>query len=149
MWTISNNKSRDYLEQTFDWVRDMKDVPQDKRHHAEGDVAIHSFMVLDALIQQPTYLQLSAEEQEILWAAALLHDVEKRSTTVTEADGSITAYGHARKGAMTARRLLFKEIATPFAIRECIVALVRYHGLPLWLLEKPDPLKAVVKQAWK
>lgn len=34
---------------------------------------------LEALHQQPEYQALPAQEQEILWAAALLHDVEKRS----------------------------------------------------------------------
>lgn len=145
MWTISENKTPAHLEHAFEWVSDMKDVPQDKRHHAEGDVAIHTYMVLDALVQQAAFQQLNRQQQEILWAAALLHDVEKRSTTVTEPDGSITAHGHARKGAMTARRLLFTDIVTPFAIREAVVALVRYHGLPIWLLEKPDPLKAIAR----
>ncbi|BAV09938.1 HDIG domain-containing protein [Filimonas lacunae] len=144
MWTIGKEKSWEYLERTFEWVAIMKEVPQDARHHAEGNVAIHTRMVLDALIKEPTYAQLLPQQQEILWAAALLHDVEKATTTITVPDGSITSHGHARKGAMKARQLLYKEIDTPFSIRESVVSLVRYHGLPLWLFEKPDPVKAVV-----
>lgn len=145
MWMISNNKQRSCLEETFSWVRDMNGVPQDAVHHAEGDVAVHTFMVLDCLTQLPAWQALPPQEQEILWASALLHDVEKRSTTVKEQDGSITAHGHARKGAITARQLLYRDIATPFDIRESIVALVRYHSMPLWLLEKPDPLKTLAR----
>lgn len=145
MWKISNNKEREYLEEAFTWVRDMHGVPQDAMHHAEGDVAIHTFMVLHCLTQLPAWQALEPQEQEIVWAAALLHDVEKRSTTVTEPDGSITAHGHARKGAITARQLLYRDMPTPFAIRESIVALVRYHSMPLWLLEKPNPLKTLAR----
>ncbi|WP_256011757.1 AAA family ATPase [Desertivirga xinjiangensis] len=149
MWTITKNKDWDFLCENFDWVKRMERVPQDPRHHAEGNVAIHTRMVLEALEAFPAYQKLEALDQEILWAAALLHDNEKYSTTVTEADGSITAHGHARKGAMKSRQILYREVSTPFWTREQIVALVRYHGLPLWLLEKPDPLKTLIKASYE
>jgi hypothetical protein len=50
MWTISENKQWTDLENRFDWVKRMKVVPQDPRYHAEGDVAIHTQMVLEAVI---------------------------------------------------------------------------------------------------
>ncbi|SUC46446.1 Uncharacterised protein [Providencia stuartii] len=56
-------------------------VPQDALHHAEGDVATHTQMVLAALEALPEYQQLPVLQQNIVWAAALLHDVEKRTTT--------------------------------------------------------------------
>lgn len=145
MWTLTNNKSWDHLEQSYDWVRDMADTPQDPIHHAEGNVAVHTRMVLEALCGDSNYKSLPAEEQDVLWAAALLHDVEKRSTTVTEINGSIASPGHARKGALTARRILYAEIPAPFAIREQVTALVRYHGFPLWVLERQDPVRELVK----
>lgn len=147
MWAITNNKNWQYLEETFAWVADMQGVKQDARHHAEGNVAIHTQMVLQALEEQQQYQQLDAQQQAILWAAALLHDVEKRSTTVVEPDGSITANGHARKGAITARQILYKDLPAPFAVREAIAGLVRYHGLPIWALEKPNPRKQLVMAA--
>lgn len=145
MWAFSENKNWAHLEDRFDWVKRMDGVEQDPRYHAEGNVAIHTQMVLTALINEPAFQDLSAQDQEVLWAAALLHDVEKYSTTVFEADGSITSNGHARKGAQFARQLLYMVEPAPFAIREQIVGLVRHHGLPIWLFEKPDPLKALVK----
>ncbi len=144
MWQFSLEKDWTYLERKFDWVKRMSTVPQDPVYHAEGNVAIHTQMVLDALCKQTAYQKLSLQEQEILWAAALLHDVEKFSTTVTEADGRITSKGHAKKGALKARQILFRDVPAPFATREQIVGLVRYHGLPLWVFEKPDPIKAVI-----
>ncbi len=144
MWKFSDNKDRAYLESRFYWVKRMNDVPQDPVHHAEGNVAIHTRMVLEALAAQPAYHALTPQQKEVLWTAALLHDVEKYSTTVTETDGRITSKGHAKKGALTARQVLYREVPTPFAIREQVVSLVRYHGLPLWVFDKPDPVKAVI-----
>ncbi|WP_244215991.1 AAA family ATPase [Pedobacter kyonggii] len=145
MWTFSENKQWADLEIRFDWVKRMGDVEQDTRYHAEGNVAIHTQMVLTALQNEPAFKDLSEQDQEILWAAALLHDVEKHSTTVFETDGSITSKGHARKGAQFARQLLYQDEPAPFAIREQIVGLVRHHGLPIWLFEKADPVKVLVK----
>jgi putative nucleotidyltransferase with HDIG domain len=144
MWTISDNKSWEYLEQQFDWVKVMREIPQDSIHHAEGNVDVHTRMVLAALEQDSFYQSLDLQDQETLWAAALLHDVEKRSTTVTEPDGRITSKGHARKGAQTARVILYRDIPAPFRIRERIYGLVKHHSLPLWLLERRDPLKTVI-----
>ena len=145
MWTLTTHKDWNHLQQAFDWVRDMEGVKQDPVHHAEGDVAIHTRLVLEALQRLEGYKALSPQEQEILWAAALLHDVEKRSTTMQEADGSITAKGHAKKGALTAGLLLYTQHSAPFAIREQVVNLVRYHGLPLWAIEKTNAAKAVIE----
>lgn len=144
MWTISENKSWNYLEQQYDWVKRMHDTPQDARHHAEGNVAIHTQMVINALISLPAYHALDVQTQEIMWATALLHDVEKAGTTEILPDGSVVSPGHARKGEMTTRQILYKEIPTPFAIREQIAKLVRFHGLPLWVFEKSDPAKALI-----
>jgi putative nucleotidyltransferase with HDIG domain len=144
MWQVSECKDWAYLEKEYDWAKRMNTVPQDPIYHAEGNVAIHTQMVLEALTTQPAYRKLQAQEQEILWAAALLHDVEKYSTTIKEPDGRITSNGHAKKGAFKTRQLLYRDITTPFAIREQIAGLVRYHGLPLWVFEKPDPAKAAI-----
>lgn len=44
-------------------------------------------------------------------------------------------------GEATVRTLLYRDISTPFGIREHIASLVRHHGLPIWLMEREDPLK--------
>lgn len=143
IWKIAQNRDWQSLENQYSWVADMKNVPQHKMHHAEGNVAIHTQMVLDELTRMPQYQVLPEQEQEILWAAALMHDVEKRSTSQDEGDGNISAGGHARRGEYTARAILFRDIPTPFDIREKVVSLVRFHGLPLWLMEKLEPAKKI------
>lgn len=148
MWKISLNYDWETLQQ-FSWVRDMEGVPQSPVHHAEGDVAIHTRMVMTALQQLPEFELLSEQEQHVLMAAALLHDVEKRSTTQTDENGEIVSPGHAKKGAQTTRGILYREIETPFAIREAIVGLVRYHGLPLWVFQKEEPVKYLLRSSFE
>lgn len=132
-----------FLESNFSWIAQMKGVIQDSVHHAEGNVAIHTQRVLEALEILPQWDTLSEEQQSMLWLAALLHDVEKRSTTQTDDAGRVTAHGHARKGEFTARAILYRDIPTPFVIREQIAALVRHHGFPVWAMEKTDPVRSL------
>jgi putative nucleotidyltransferase with HDIG domain len=139
------NKNWEYLCQQYDWISNMHGVLQSPEHHAEGDVATHTQMVLQALINLPEYSNLTEEEREIIWMAALLHDVEKRSTTFTEADGNIVSPGHAKKGAQTARQILFTQFDLSFSTREQIVYLVRYHGFPIWIMEKENPQRALLE----
>ena len=140
------------MESTYDWFRDMKEVPQDAIYHSEGDVMIHTKMVVEALISLPEYQKLSELNQHILFTAALLHDVEKRSTTTTEeVDGEVRVVSprHAKKGEYTAREILYKDIPTPFYVRERICKLVRHHGLPLWAIEKENPKAEVISVSLK
>lgn len=148
-WKLTNNKDWATLEKQFSWVADMKRVEQHRLHHAEGNVAIHTQMVLDELQHVEDFMSLLEQDREVLWTAALLHDVEKRSTSVDEGNGNISANGHARRGEYTARTILFRDVETPFHIREQITSLVRFHGLPIWLLEKPDPVKKVLEVAMR
>jgi predicted kinase len=149
MWTFTSDKQWSALTHQFPEIRDMMGVVQDPRHHAEGDVATHTKMVLANLIEQTGYKSLSTGNQEIVWVSALLHDVEKRSTTVVESDGTITSKGHAKRGERTVREMLYvaknTDSSVPFFVREQICKLVRYHGLPLWIFEKSDPLKTLLQ----
>lgn len=75
-WKLIEDKSWCSLEQQFEWVREMNTVQQDIRYHAEGSVAEHTRMVLEALQQSSAYHSLSTLEKELIWTSALLHDVE-------------------------------------------------------------------------
>lgn len=135
------------MEAAFDWLHEMRDVPQDAVWHSEGDVLTHTKMVVTALINLPEFQVLSEQDKHILVTAALMHDIEKRSTTTTEIqDGKerIVAPRHAKKGEFTARTILYKDIITPFEIRESIAKLVRHHGAPLWAITKTNPRKFVI-----
>ena len=109
------------IEERFDWFQDMKDVPQDKIWHAEGDVYTHTIMVCEALISLPEFQSLSEQDKHIMFTGALMHDIEKRSTTKEEfLNGRmcVVAPSHAKKGEFTTRQVLYKDIETPFEIRD-------------------------------
>jgi len=137
------------IVERFAWVRAMAGVPQDALHHAEGDVLVHTRMVVDALAEQTAWRAAPDGERAALFAAALLHDVAKPGCTQVDADGTITSRNHARRGELLARRILYEGIGLdapiPFTLRERIAKSVRYHGLPLWFFEKPDPVRAVIE----
>ncbi|MDF1547267.1 MAG: AAA family ATPase [Bacteroidales bacterium] len=141
MWKIHQTYNWKELEDKFSWVHDMQNVPQDPIYHAEGNVAIHTQMVMAELQQLPEFKELDEQNQHILMAAALMHDIEKRSTTVLESDGRISSANHAKNGEHSVREILYREIETPFAIRESIAKLIRYHGQPIWLILKDNPEK--------
>ncbi|MDI1442884.1 AAA family ATPase [Polyangium sp. 6x1] len=126
--------------QTFEWVRALEPCPQDPIHHAEGNVWIHTRMVLETLVAMPAWRALSADDQAAVWLACLLHDVAKPFTTKEEPDGRITAKGHSRAGEMLARRLLW-ELGAPFSLREMVSGLIRHHQIPFYLIERDDAQK--------
>ncbi len=124
------------LTEEFEWIRAMRDCPQDALFHAEGTVWTHVGMVCDALACLDEFRALPELERQILFAAALLHDVAKPSCTRHEG-GRITSRGHSQRGAISARRILW-ELGVDFMAREQVCALVRYHQLPFHLINRPD-----------
>jgi putative nucleotidyltransferase with HDIG domain len=133
------------ISDRFDWIRAMKGVEQNSAFHGEGDVSIHTRMVAEALVSMPAWQQLPPFYREVLFAAALLHDVAKPITTVFE-ENRWTSPKHTVKGEYMARQLLWKGEAGPIPdrdTREEIAKLVRLHGLPLRFIDKPDPQRAI------
>lgn len=126
----------DRLRGEIPGIEALHSCPQDPIHHAEGDVGTHTRMVCEALAGLPAWRGLGEAGRSILFAAALLHDIAKPSCTQANEDGRITAKGHARRGAQAIRTALYLRPspalpATPAAIREAIVGLIRHHALPL------------------
>lgn len=134
----------DSLYKDFKWVRDMENTIQDPIWHAEGNVLIHTKMVIEALLSLDEFNTLSNNDKTILVVSALMHDIEKRSTTTTEViDGKerIVAPKHAVKGESTARKILYREFDFSFDEREMICKLVRWHGKPLHVTDEATIVK--------
>jgi predicted kinase len=134
----------DWLDREYDWIRNLAGCPQNPIHHAEGDVWIHTRMVCEALAALPSWRALPEVERRLLFSAALLHDVAKPECTRTEADGRITAPGHSRRGAIIARRLLWR-MEVPFALREQVTGLIRYHQAPYFLVDRDDARRLLLE----
>lgn len=129
---------------SYHWLEPMKSCPQSPRYHAEGNVWIHTRMVCQALASLPRFRALPESDREILWAAALLHDVAKPACTRPGPDGQLTSAGHARRGAVMARRILW-QLDAPSRGREAVCALIRHHMVPFWVLERPDPRRLLLE----
>lgn len=109
-------------------------TPQDSYYHAEGDVWIHTCMVVEALINNDDYAQATADERFVLFYAALFHDIAKPDTTVIdEQSGKISQPGHSRRGAIDARILLWRS-GVPFALREAICRIITVHQVPFFAI---------------
>ena len=103
----------------------LSSTPQPNQYHAEGDVAVHTRLTVEACA--------SDCDPDLLWAA-LLHDVGKPLAT-KEKNGKITAHGHDAAGAEIAAAIL-KRLGLPQPRRERIVWAVRHHTFHLsWNLE--------------
>ncbi|QIL79736.1 AAA family ATPase [Diaphorobacter sp. HDW4A] len=115
----------------FPSLKLAKTTPQDPVYHAEGDVWTHTQMVVRALLEDAHYMQITAQERETVFFAALLHDVAKCSTTVVGDDGRIAQPGHSRRGAVDARIALW-EAGAPVLQREDICRLIAVHQVPFF-----------------
>lgn len=127
------------------WVHAMAGVQQEPQWHAEGDVLTHTHLVAQAMAASPRWQASREQDQHVLFAAALLHDVAKPIRSRLE-EGRWTSPKHAKVGEGMARHLLWTGCAgsvPSFYERERVAKLVRHHGLPLRFTEKPDPSRAL------
>jgi predicted kinase len=126
-----------------EWLTELDGCPQDSAFHAEGDVLVHTRMVAEALVALPGWRAKPAGERAELFLASLLHDVAKPATTVT-AEGRVRSPGHAVRGALRARHVLWQRGVEPGA-RERIAWLVRLHLAPFHAIEREDPQRVAIK----
>ena len=153
MWTYEHTPSGPDFKLNWDaireypWIKAMIGVEQEPEWHAEGDVETHTRMVAEALVANDVWRALPDVERHSVFLSTPLHDVAKPVTTIFEG-GRWTAPKHAVKGEPIARKLMWTGEAgevPPFAIREQVAKLVRYHGLPIRFIDKPDPQRAVIE----
>lgn len=130
------------------WAQAMAQCQQDQRWHAEGDVWTHAKFVCHEILGLDCWAALPREDQVVLLFTGLLHDAAKPLTTVVDPDtGSVSSPKHAVKGEQLARRVL-RELGCELATREKIAKLVRYHGRPVFLTERENPVAEVVRHSW-
>jgi putative nucleotidyltransferase with HDIG domain len=130
------------------WARAMAGCEQDRLWHAEGDVWTHTRMVVGELERLAEWPGLDREAQLKLVFTALFHDAGKPATTLIDpATGRTRSPKHAVVG-MEIGRAVMRQLGCGLALREEVAGLVRYHGRPPYLLEKPDPAREVISLSW-
>jgi tRNA nucleotidyltransferase (CCA-adding enzyme) len=118
------------LDQLFPEIKALIDVPQDSEWHPEGDVFVHSCLVIDRareLIDDLPY-----PKQVTVMLAALAHDFGKPATTEF-IDGRLRSRGHEEAGVEPTLNFLHKlniHTLDGYDVRAQVVALVRDHLKP-------------------
>ena len=124
-------------------LRLLRTTPQDPEWHAEGDVHVHTQMVLDELYRafDQGGLELSAETQRVLVLGALFHDVAKVWTTRrSEIRGveRVVAPHHEAQGRSTIAPVLVETGLSWDAIWQ-VMGIVGCHQEPKRLVVKDKP----------
>jgi tRNA nucleotidyltransferase (CCA-adding enzyme) len=117
-------------EKLWPEIMALKDCPQDPTSHPEGDVFIHTGMVLD---QARRWIDdLPRPKQIAVMLGALCHDFGKPVTTVVEGD-RIKATGHEAVGLRLTDAFLERlKIFTidHYDVRKQALGLVEHHAMP-------------------
>ena len=124
-------------------LRNYITTPQDKEWHAEGNVHIHTGMVLEEAykILATEAVNLDSERRLSLMLGALLHDIAKPSTTKQQEIQGIVrtvAPRHASKG-RSYLALKLMNLGLPYSVVETTLGLVGYHHDPKQLVTRDAP----------
>ena len=127
----------------LDLLTRFRDTPQDPEWHAEGNVHIHTGMVLSEayeLLRGPA-AYLPAERRLLFVLGALLHDIAKPICTRKQVVQNVmrtVARGHEAQGrSYLAPRLL--ALGLRYDLLEALLGLVGYHHEPKFLVVKERP----------
>lgn len=129
----------------------MKTTWQNPVFHGEGDVYTHTQMVCRELIRNPAFYELPGRKRTELFLAALLHDIGKVKTTRME-DGKWVSPHHAAVGSQIVRKFLWQDCdicgtREMLIFRETVCALIRWHMLPVHLMDQGEPERKVRETA--
>jgi tRNA nucleotidyltransferase (CCA-adding enzyme) len=108
----------------FPELDDLQGVAQDPRWHPEGDVWVHTMLVID----EAARLRAHNEEDLALMFAALCHDFGKPAVTRENAEALRTP-SHDAVGAPMARAFL-QRLRAPGLLCDQVEALVKHHLAP-------------------
>ena len=118
------------VKQLFPELKSLVGVPQEKAWHPEGNVDVHTLMVVDEARKLIDDLPYAKKITVML--GALCHDFGKPATTAFF-DGRWRSHAHDEAGVEPTLSFLDKlgiYTINNFDVREQVVQLVRYHLLP-------------------
>lgn len=141
---IENSGLRRFIEK-------MRQTQQNPFWHGEGDVWTHTKMVCEELIKMLSFQAQEERVRQELFLAALLHDIGKIPCTQLE-DDVWRSPNHTAVGARMAREILWQEYGFSGEkelqnFRETICTLIRYHSVPMHILDKENPERNLIQIA--
>lgn len=111
----------------FSMIKDLQSVDQNPKFHPEGNVFIHTMMVVDEGAKNK---EKSNDKRALMWTL-LLHDIGKKPTTKLR-NGRLTSYNHESVGAdMTKEFLTYFNEEENFISK--VTALVKWHMQSLFV----------------
>ena len=116
------------------------DCPQEPEWHPEGDVWIHTLMVIDEARSRIDGLDRGPAVAMML--GAICHDLGKPSTTAVS-DGRIRSIGHEEGGVAPATALLDRlnvNTLDGYDVRHAVLGLVAHHLKPGMFGKSPTPV---------
>jgi len=126
------------IEKLFPEIQSLIGVPQDPEWHPEGDVFVHTKLVVDRA--RELIDDLSYPRQVTVMLAALAHDFGKPATTEF-IDGRLRSRGHEEAGVPPAESFLDRikvHTLDGYNVRGQVIALVREHLKPGEFYKKRD-----------
>jgi tRNA nucleotidyltransferase (CCA-adding enzyme) len=128
------------IEQLFPEIQALIEVPQDPVWHPEGDVFVHTKLVVDRA--RELIAELVYPRQVTVMLAALAHDFGKPATTEF-LEGRWRSRGHEEAGVAPAESFLDRinvHTLDGYNVRGQVVALVRDHLKPGEFYKKRDEI---------
>jgi tRNA nucleotidyltransferase (CCA-adding enzyme) len=109
----------------------LRETPQDPKWHPEGNVWVHTLMVVDEAAKIVREQALDDEAALMIMLSTLCHDLGKITTTTFE-DGHVKAHGHEQAGERPTQEFLdsIGMAGSGNASRNKILQLVREHMMP-------------------
>jgi tRNA nucleotidyltransferase (CCA-adding enzyme) len=126
------------IEKLFPEIQSLIDVPQDREWHPEGDVFVHTQLVVDRA--RELIDDLSYPRQVTVMLAALAHDFGKPATTQF-IDDRLRSRGHEEAGVPPTESFLDRinvHTIDGYDVRGQVIALVREHLKPGEFYKKRD-----------
>lgn len=126
------------IEKLFPEIQSLIGVPQDPEWHPEGDVFVHTKLVIDGARKLSD--DLPYPRQVTVMLAALAHDFGKPATTEF-LEGRWRSRGHEEAGVPPAESFLNRvnvHTIDGYHVREQVIALVREHLKPGEFYKKRD-----------
>ena len=129
------------LDQLHPEIKALIGVPQNPEYHPEGDVWIHTKMVVGSAAELAEEQGLGEEEKKILMLAAICHDLGKPLVTKEEG-GRIISHGHEDAGLEPAQKFL-EMLYIKKDLTELVLRLVKEH---MFIHNNPEPTDSAIRK---
>lgn len=112
------------LKEFFPELHALIGVPQNENYHKEGDVWVHTMLVLDEAAKRRSI----AKNPFGFMLSALCHDFGKAVCT-EKIDGVIHAYGHEKEGIPLVSNFLYR-LSADENLTKYVLEMVEFHMMP-------------------